>query len=179
MNGGWSWGTWGEVERDKSEKEEVKLRWAKNTTAGMDLPQNWTSSVEFSIILLSPKTTTTKNPIWLLDQGKEWKIYTCPLNCVISLPGLGIGRGVEEEVYGNSIERNPKLLSPGLMGWRCQLWNAALPTLLCLFSPRAEVCLGVVTFIRGLLNDRIIQLHTSPQLEKGCLDSNWPWHKSA
>lgn len=44
--------------------------------------------------------------------------------------------------------------------------------LLCLFSPGAEVCLGVVTFIRGLLNDRIIQLHTSPQLEKGCLDSN-------
>ena len=48
------------------------------------------------------------------------------------------------------------------------------PALLCLFSPGAEVCLGVVTFIRGLLNDRIIQLHTSPQLEKGCLDSNWP-----
>lgn len=82
-------------------------------------------------------------------------------------------QGVEEEVYGNSIERNPKPL-PKAYGVKVPVVECCTPSLLCLFSPGAEVCLGVVTFIRGLLNDRIIQLHTSPQLEKGCLDSHWP-----
>lgn len=74
---------------------------------------------------------------------------------------------------GDSIKK--KILDaplPGLLGW-CQSWNATLLAS-CVYSALGLGFALGCNLYRGLLNDRIIQLHTSPQLEKGCLDSNWP-----
>lgn len=67
---------------------------------------------------------------------------------------------MEQRVGGNRIEKNA---NPSQGYWGEGARTGMLPSCPPMFSQSWSS-----TFRRGLLNDRCIQLLTSPQLEKGC-----------